>query len=959
MRFLERYFRVKSKTFFCGLLFPTLSFGQSGIPDYIPPSPTTVQFQKYGEYPVSHYTGVPDIKIPIYTIKEGDITVPIYLSFHASGLNIDEYSFIGTGWSLQGTGMISRTINGVADEYFGWVDPIPDYSATFESYNAYYTMRDTYHNYYADHQFDVYNYSIPGKSGKFIPEALRYTDDYLDPFQLRTENLFVDLNGIGDENGIGYHFGGEGREEYQEFMAGTPASQRSAVGTWHLATITSSKYPGRGVSYQYQQGRSVSVPVSHEFRVDDTYGDGGAGYPAPYWNVTDYFPHSIPSNNQIVATSDYRAYYPCVPQRITFSDGYLLFVLDGTSLRNLSRIELYDKNNKMLRRIVIEASSFNSNGSAKFRKISAIVFQDENQLEQERYSFNYYYDGALIANSKDYWGFYNGAPSSNNFLFTALPQYYFSYDDYHGYNHGYIPVGSGGTAMRLANAEAAKTFMIQRITYPTGGYTEFDYEGNKNYQGDLVGGLRIREIASYDRNGTLVKKKAYNYNSTGSVEHWFTVQELFLEHSMLRLRGHYLNPNWWTEGKRITQREYPHVPMSAKGSAVGYWHVTETEGSIVTNYYFDDQNAYEYEYLRFPTAYSPAGEPLPYYRIMANHYRPWRFGDLAYKEVKGPGFEYSEGYFYEAFERFTSEDLVMNQSAYAYCYGWCNPEYEERELHTYLGSLYNFAKRKHYSGVKRLVSKSTNRKGSDGLYVSVTENYTYDNPDLPMQVSSKTVTDSKGEDIKTDYTYPRDYPNDPIFEHLGSLIGPIDERTLHVPSGQELGRTLKVYDFFGPPSVYRPLGNMLLKEIRMSYGGAPLETETIAERYDERGNVLQRRDRGGRVISYIYGYGNSLPVARVVGATYDVAVALVSQTFLNTQHTDDAALRSHLSALHTGLPNAQVTTYTFKPGVGMSSETDPRGITVHYEYDSYQRLKTVKDDQGRIQKSYDYNIKHQ
>ena len=86
---------------------------QIKLPEIIPPSPTSLQFQRYGDYPVNHFTGVPGISIPIFTIKEGDIEVPITLSYHASGARPDDVSgFVGLGWVLNTGGMITRTVHG-------------------------------------------------------------------------------------------------------------------------------------------------------------------------------------------------------------------------------------------------------------------------------------------------------------------------------------------------------------------------------------------------------------------------------------------------------------------------------------------------------------------------------------------------------------------------------------------------------------------------------------------------------------------------------------------------------------------------------------------------------------------------------------------------------------------------------------------------------------------------------
>lgn len=55
--------------------------------------------------------------------------------------------------------------------------------------------------------------------------------------------------------------------------------------------------------------------------------------------------------------------------------------------------------------------------------------------------------------------------------------------------------------------------------------------------------------------------------------------------------------------------------------------------------------------------------------------------------------------------------------------------------------------------------------------------------------------------------------------------------------------------------------------------------------------------------------------------------------------------------------DASMSTYTYEPLVGMTSAIDANGKTVLYEYDIFQRLMTIKDQNGNIVKSYDYHYK--
>ena len=79
----------------------------------------------------------------------------------------------------------------------------------------------------------------------------------------------------------------------------------------------------------------------------------------------------------------------------------------------------------------------------------------------------------------------------------------------------------------------------------------------------------------------------------------------------------------------------------------------------------------------------------------------------------------------------------------------------------------------------------------------------------------------------------------------------------------------------------------------------------------------------------------------VTNNTYNIAID-------NSSQVDDVALYP---------VDSQMATYTYDPLVGVRSHTDAKGQTLYYEYDSFQRLKYVKDQHSNIVKSYDYNYK--
>ena len=72
---------------------------QPNISGTNPVTPSAFQFVKYTEMPVSEYTGIPNISVPLYQINVDDIKLPVNLTYHAVGIQVSqEASWVGLGW---------------------------------------------------------------------------------------------------------------------------------------------------------------------------------------------------------------------------------------------------------------------------------------------------------------------------------------------------------------------------------------------------------------------------------------------------------------------------------------------------------------------------------------------------------------------------------------------------------------------------------------------------------------------------------------------------------------------------------------------------------------------------------------------------------------------------------------------------------------------------------------------
>lgn len=242
--------------------------------------------------------------------------------------------------------------------------------------------------------------------------------------------------------------------------------------------------------------------------------------------------------------------------------------------------------------------------------------------------------------------------------------------------------------------------------------------------------------------------------------------------------------------------------------------------------------------------------------------------------------------------------------------------------------------------------------GGEELGLKTETNFDYyDDPIGVYNFLTKSVTTRKsnGEILKKEIKYPNNLPAE-----YGSLIS---ANIITMP----VETTSSMIDVSVDPEVETILSTRksefigkLPEKVLFGKGDATaLEDRVVIDEY-RNNNIVQVTQPDGTEVSYIWGYSNRYIVAKVVGAAYDdIETTLGLSTSFPLMENLNASQELDLRAI----PDVLVTTYDFDPMIGLIKSTNERGYSMSYEYDDFQRLVRVKDQDGNILKSTDYSLR--
>lgn len=358
------------------------NFTTSFINQNTPKSPESESIERYGNIPVSEYSGIPNISVPLYTLQANKLTLPISLSYNSSGVKVNqEATWVGLGWDLNAGGRITLEVKGGYDHLYaatlnGFGDMTDNKSAigrmfrrlvpsgsadmTIVAYSNATTIDvNNFDTSWDDHgtvedilktgmaEPDIFHANFMGESFSFYQDLL--TGQIKFKGEKNTYNIVPATDGNGniiswnitDNSGIQYGFQQQEQSYYYPYMSGILPS---ATTSWLLTKII---YPNSG-------------PVTNAGdTISFTYSNFGCVYPAPSISESLYTDWAFLGGSSFTAMDEYTS-----GQKVYISPQYLTRIdtknaqiqfslanrldLAGAGAKALSNIRVFDKQTQQL-----------------------------------------------------------------------------------------------------------------------------------------------------------------------------------------------------------------------------------------------------------------------------------------------------------------------------------------------------------------------------------------------------------------------------------------------------------------------------------------------------------------------------------------------------------------------------------------------------------------------------------
>ena len=1042
---------------------------EAGMPKIIPPSPSAISSLAAMNNGNNFYTGKLSASVPLWNISTKNFQIPISLNYTAgSGIKLEEIpSWVGLGWSLTGDFSVSRVVNGFHDDkpkgYLS-MDSIPPLnSETTDEYQEFGKGE-------RDGQPDVFYFSLPdGEQGSFV-------FDFADNVQLKTKkNIKIDYtrdiyNLINDftitgANGDVYYFTNK-EKSFSVITDAPPVTDATFyTNSWFLTKMVNANRTD-SVIYEYDQdtyGISTEVPYSeHVF----------SGAEEIKYSLTQYQSARV---KKIIFPSGTVEYIPSSAGRkdveccMPYLDKIIIKDNEGDTIRTVQfnyAYFAYDGNYNMTETIT---------SSGIRLKLNSVIIYPAGGAPAEGLETKFEYDEehrlpSRDSKSRDHWGYFNGKANTKleHKRIVKIKEI----------GEPWV-VQELGSADRSPDFEYAKTYLLTKIVYPTGGTSHFTFEPNRansekfdvktaagSYVSNAAVGddtttftitsitspqikFRLRSlIADIDETiapGQLVFKiiitrqsdsEQFNfdyYNLTDSLStqdrsilldpgnYTIQLQTIYNPNNMAAtFPFDYINEtpceNCVVGGTRIksilntngagqeTHRFYSYetspgvssgsimvipeygfyqinddgIPFSyistihsnypltvTQGNTVGYAKITETFDELQsggkTEYYFttssdhpdsdrgqiyypcDDVVTFDGVAMRrYPVPVSDSRDFLRGLLLKKIDYIKGGSGELI--KVKETETTYEVIKYDPCVSLPTIDDIVKNYTYQAVgLKGSWTPGFYIRTYELYGGYA------------MPVQTQETYFKVGEELHAVTTTDYGRNADDLIdfFFPRKQETVNGKGEVIRTTISYPADFSGTGVYSEMVSrnMIGSVvQQNVLNVSNTQALSGSRINYALWQNDNFVLPVST------QQSYLGNTLEDQLVIDAYDKRGNILQATKNDGVNNTFLWGYRGQYLVAQLTGIDWNTVKAYIDTSLLNTG--TPAQINTQLNNLRSAFAGnhlVQVSTYTYQLLAGILTSTDPSGRTTFYEYDDFNRLSVVKDQDGRVLRKICYN----
>ncbi|WP_430409212.1 RHS repeat domain-containing protein [Kordia sp.] len=678
-------------------------------------------------------------------------------------------------------------------------------------------------------------------------------------------------------------------------------------------------------------------------------------------------------------------------KKIKWDEGTVEFIyglnrIDDVGEKALTEILIKNNLDQLVKHFEFEYSYFNSLENCNEKECKRLRLEKVKELpisnttvNAKEHSFDYNYDNPLPRRDsfqRDYLGYFN----NNGFEWSSTddtevpPNAILHFYKNQGKNSVLPFKRTNGSNYRIIHGQYllepnaySLTATLKTIIYPTGGSSHFKYENHTfNLQGAeyIAGGARIKQQTLHDgRGGT--RKIFYEYtNSNGTSSGYINKMPTFAYIN----KSSDLPSNYWFHNFSMTAPEndwkryftyFDKTKTSLEltdGSFVGYARVIKKEiGNGYTEYNYTSANTHPNESETTVHAYNTSVSDIFLTR------------NSSYPSLNAIDYDIKRGKLIR--ERHYSENgFIKNQIDFDFDYEIFDTILLNYET-TISGSPFvqggiggAFLHTSEINIERNLNTKVTTTNYLDNGSFTSTQEIKYDT-NYPFVKEQKVLTEQGTE--KSVFTYPFDseVSNEPYVNSLvtqNRIATPVSHKSIRVLNNQSqlLSRTKYSFDLFE--------GIINHKSNQSAKGTNNFTTLSTIDKRDSNGNVLEYHNENGIHICLVWGYNTTKPVAKIENTSYANFTNTQNDIILAVQHTSDndaddmseEFLRQTLQNLRDTFPTGNMTSYTYDPLVGITSVTDARGYTMYYEYDEFNRLKTVKDADKNLLSTNEYNYKN-